>query len=77
MRREGAAVGMAGPNGAVEAFETFLKSFVCEVSDVKNDSHLVHFVEKVSSAIGEASFGVCAGGVGSGSIVRKANGAEA
>ena len=67
---------MAGPNGAVEAFEALSESFVREVSDVKDDSHLVHFVEKVSSAVSKASFGICAGGVGSGSIVRKANGAE-
>lgn len=60
---DGAAVGMAGPNGAVEAFEAFLESFVCEVSDVENSSHLVHIVEKASSAGCEVSFGICAGGV--------------
>lgn len=60
---DGAAVGMAGPNGAVEAFEAFLESFVCEVSDVEDSSHLVHFVEKASSAGCEVSFGICAGGV--------------
>ena len=77
VRRGGTAGGMTGPNGAVEKFETFLKIFVCEVSDVENDSHLIHFVEKVSSTGGEDSFGIRAGGVDSSSIMRKTNGAKA
>ena len=76
VRRQGAGIGVAGPDGSVEDVERFAEARVAEVRGVEDDLQPIHFRQKFASARADAAFGVGTEGVGAGAVVGGAKGAQ-
>src|ERR1044071_380212 len=72
MRRQGAAIGVAGPDETLKVIERLPKAFVTEMRHVEDDAQPFHLLEQFASALAEPARGVRALRIPSRPIVRRA-----
>ena len=74
VRNESAAIGVAGPDGAVKVIERLAETVIAEMGGIENEIKMLHFRQQFATARPQTTSGVRALGIGARSVVGGAQG---